>query len=154
RSHSRIERARRGEGIQREVKGASKGKSASQIGLGRPNSARVGPFPTFFAAALPTLCHTLWSAFFSESALWRAENDKIGGIGILCASQEFGGTRLAKRSFGRPRRRAMKRIMILSAALALWLAATSSSDAQVFIRAPFVRVAVGDGVSVRAPFVR
>src|SRR5947209_7919550 len=48
----------------------------------------------------------------------------------------------------------MKRILIISAAvLAGWLGMVSASQAQVFVRAPFVRVAVGDGVSVRAPFV-
>ena len=48
----------------------------------------------------------------------------------------------------------MKRILILSAAvLAGWLGVVSVSQAQVFVRAPFVRVAVGDGVAVRAPFV-
>jgi hypothetical protein len=38
-------------------------------------------------------------------------------------------------------------------ALAGILTATSSAHAQVFVRAPFVRVFVGPGVSVRAPFV-
>ena len=38
-------------------------------------------------------------------------------------------------------------------ALATWFAGVSSSQAQVFIRAPFVRVYVGNGVYVRAPFV-
>jgi hypothetical protein len=33
------------------------------------------------------------------------------------------------------------------------MTATSSAQAQVFVRAPFVRVFVGPGVSVRAPFV-
>lgn len=48
----------------------------------------------------------------------------------------------------------MKRTMILSAAIMLgWLGLASASQAQVFIRAPFVRVVVGDGVAVRAPFV-
>jgi hypothetical protein len=48
----------------------------------------------------------------------------------------------------------MKRTIILSAAVtAAWLGLVSTSEAQVFIRAPFVRVAVGDGVAVRAPFV-
>jgi hypothetical protein len=48
----------------------------------------------------------------------------------------------------------MKRTMILSTAVLLgWLGLVSATQAQVFIRAPFVRVAVGDGVSVRAPFV-
>jgi hypothetical protein len=48
----------------------------------------------------------------------------------------------------------MKRTLILSGAIALCLLGlTSASDAQVFIRAPFVRIAVGDGVAVRAPFV-
>lgn len=48
----------------------------------------------------------------------------------------------------------MKRILILSTAvLASWLGVASVSQAQVFVRAPFVRVGVGDGVYVRAPFV-
>jgi hypothetical protein len=48
----------------------------------------------------------------------------------------------------------MKRTILLSAAvLAGWLGMVSASQAQVFVRAPFVRVAVGDGVAVRAPFV-
>jgi hypothetical protein len=48
----------------------------------------------------------------------------------------------------------MKRTLTLSAAILIgWLGVVSTSDAQVFIRAPFVRVAVGDGVYVRAPFV-
>src|SRR5438034_11360724 len=47
----------------------------------------------------------------------------------------------------------MKRILILGAVLFSWLALTSASQAQVFVRAPFVRVSVGDGVGVRAPFV-
>jgi len=48
----------------------------------------------------------------------------------------------------------MRRTLILSAAvLAGWLGVVSASQAQVFVRAPFVRVGVGDGVSVRAPFV-
>ena len=48
----------------------------------------------------------------------------------------------------------MKRILILTAAVALgWLGLVSASQAQVFVRAPFVRVGVGDGVYVRAPFV-
>jgi len=48
----------------------------------------------------------------------------------------------------------MKRTMILSLAIALsMLGVVSTSNAQVLIRAPFVRVAVGDGVAVRAPFV-
>jgi hypothetical protein len=48
----------------------------------------------------------------------------------------------------------MKRAMILGAAiLAGWLACESISEAQVFVRAPFVRVYAGDGVAVRAPFV-
>ena len=48
----------------------------------------------------------------------------------------------------------MKRTLILSAAvLTAWLGLVSVSQAQVFVRAPFVRVAVGGGVSVRAPFV-
>src|SRR5437016_4350439 len=56
--------------------------------------------------------------------------------------------------FARTRRIAMKRNMILGAALvAGWLGMVSASQAQVFVRAPFVRVGVGDGVYVRAPFV-
>jgi hypothetical protein len=48
----------------------------------------------------------------------------------------------------------MKRtLVILSAALMGIPGSAAVSEAQVFIRAPFVRVAVGDGVSVRAPFV-
>jgi hypothetical protein len=50
----------------------------------------------------------------------------------------------------------MKRTLIVTtSALALWLACASISEAQVFIRAPFVRVWVGGdgGVGVRAPFV-
>ena len=50
----------------------------------------------------------------------------------------------------------MKQTLILSTAILTgWLGWNSTSDAQVVIRAPFVRVAVGDGgVAVRAPFVR
>src|SRR3954447_20356071 len=45
----------------------------------------------------------------------------------------------------------MQRTLILSlTALAVW---SSAAQAQIFIRAPFVRVGVGDGVYVRAPFV-
>lgn len=50
----------------------------------------------------------------------------------------------------------MKRIILIGTLLlAGWLGVASTSDAQVFIRAPFVRVAVGGdgGVQVRAPFV-
>ena len=47
----------------------------------------------------------------------------------------------------------MKRTVILAAALIAWLALVTATQAQVFIRAPFVRVGVGDGVYVRAPFV-
>jgi hypothetical protein len=48
----------------------------------------------------------------------------------------------------------MKRILILSAAVALgFFSLAPVSSAQVFVRAPFVRVGVGDGVYVRAPFV-
>ena len=48
----------------------------------------------------------------------------------------------------------MKRILrsFLIAAL-LWLGSASLADAQVWVRAPFVRVGVGPGVYVRAPFV-
>lgn len=48
----------------------------------------------------------------------------------------------------------MKRILILNAALAMgFFGLASIGSAQVFIRAPFVRVGVGDGVYIRAPFV-
>ncbi len=47
----------------------------------------------------------------------------------------------------------MKRTLFCTAMLMGWLGIASACEAQVFIRAPFVRVAVGDGVSVRAPFV-
>jgi len=48
----------------------------------------------------------------------------------------------------------MKRTVILGAAVvAGLLGVVSASQAQVFVRAPFVRVGVGDGVYVRAPFV-
>lgn len=48
----------------------------------------------------------------------------------------------------------MKRTWILSSAVVIgWLGFVSAGQAQVFVRAPFVRVWVGDGVSVRAPFV-
>jgi hypothetical protein len=48
----------------------------------------------------------------------------------------------------------MKRTIYLSAAsLVAWLGIVSTSSAQVWVRAPFVRVGVGDGVYVRAPFV-
>jgi hypothetical protein len=48
----------------------------------------------------------------------------------------------------------MTRTLIISAAVvAATLGLASVSEAQVFVRAPFVRVAVGDGVAVRAPFV-
>ncbi len=48
----------------------------------------------------------------------------------------------------------MKRALIVAAAvLCGWLACVSVSQAQVFVRAPFVRVYTGDGVYVRAPFV-
>src|SRR5436190_13176408 len=48
----------------------------------------------------------------------------------------------------------MKRTLMLSALVAIgWLGMVATSEAQVFIRAPFVRVGVGDGVYVRAPFV-
>lgn len=48
----------------------------------------------------------------------------------------------------------MKRMMMLGAGLLIGcLGMASSSQAQVFVRAPFVRVWVGDGVGVRAPFV-
>jgi hypothetical protein len=38
--------------------------------------------------------------------------------------------------------------------MACCLIATTAVEAQVFVRAPFVRVQVGGGVAVRAPFVR
>jgi hypothetical protein len=48
----------------------------------------------------------------------------------------------------------MKRTLILGTAIAIaWLGVATASQAQVFVRAPFVRVGVGDGVYVRAPFV-
>ncbi len=48
----------------------------------------------------------------------------------------------------------MKLTLLLGAAVVgVWLGLASASYAQVYIRAPFVRVAVGDGVAVRAPFV-
>jgi hypothetical protein len=48
----------------------------------------------------------------------------------------------------------MKRAIVLGTAiLAGWFASVSMSEAQVIIRAPFVRVYAGDGVAVRAPFV-
>ena len=48
----------------------------------------------------------------------------------------------------------MKRTLILAAAIAIaWLGLATAGQAQVFVRAPFVRVGVGDGVYVRAPFV-
>jgi hypothetical protein len=43
--------------------------------------------------------------------------------------------------------------MLGAAVLASWLGLVSAGEAQVYVRAPFVRVAVGDGVAVRAPFV-
>jgi hypothetical protein len=52
-----------------------------------------------------------------------------------------------------PRSEIMKRTLILGVAVVTLLGMVSASQAQVFIRAPFVRVAVGDGVAVRAPFV-
>ncbi|MSQ93028.1 MAG: hypothetical protein EXR98_00560 [Gemmataceae bacterium] len=48
----------------------------------------------------------------------------------------------------------MRGTLILATAIAMaWLGVPSTSQAQVFVHAPFVRVAVGGGVSVRAPFV-
>lgn len=48
----------------------------------------------------------------------------------------------------------MKRMLILSTLVLIgFLGVTAVSEAQVYVRAPFVRVAVGDGVAVRAPFV-
>ncbi len=47
----------------------------------------------------------------------------------------------------------MRRLVPISlSALAWWFAAAPPAGAQVFIRAPFVRVQVGPGVAVRAPF--
>jgi hypothetical protein len=48
----------------------------------------------------------------------------------------------------------MKRIRLASLfAVACWIAVAADAQAQVFVRAPFVRVQVGPGVWVRAPFV-
>ncbi len=48
----------------------------------------------------------------------------------------------------------MRRFWILAGGAVLTaLIGVSNSDAQVYIRAPFVRIGIGDGVSVRAPFV-
>jgi outer membrane biosynthesis protein TonB len=47
----------------------------------------------------------------------------------------------------------MKRNLALIAGLVLGLGLASTAEAQVFVRAPFVRVQVGGGVWVRAPFV-
>jgi hypothetical protein len=48
----------------------------------------------------------------------------------------------------------MKRhLAILALALTVGLGLASAAEAQVFVRAPFVRVQVGGGVWVRAPFV-
>jgi hypothetical protein len=48
----------------------------------------------------------------------------------------------------------MKRLLTLGAvALVVALGLVSAAEAQVFVRAPFVRVQVGGGVWVRAPFV-
>jgi hypothetical protein len=48
----------------------------------------------------------------------------------------------------------MRRNLMLATAIGMaWLGVVSASEAQVFVRAPFVRVSVGGGVSVRAPFV-
>ena len=47
----------------------------------------------------------------------------------------------------------MKRNLVLVAGLVLGLGLASAAEAQVFVRAPFVRVQVGGGVWVRAPFV-
>jgi hypothetical protein len=49
----------------------------------------------------------------------------------------------------------MKRILPVGlVAVVSWAAGAAVSDAQVFVRAPFVRVQVGPGVSIRAPFFR
>jgi hypothetical protein len=48
----------------------------------------------------------------------------------------------------------MKRYFaLMTLAVVLGLAVASAAEAQVFVRAPFVRVQVGGGVYVRAPFV-
>ena len=48
----------------------------------------------------------------------------------------------------------MKRILVASILTAgCLIAGASDAQAQVFVRAPFVRVQVGPGVWVRAPFV-
>jgi hypothetical protein len=48
----------------------------------------------------------------------------------------------------------MKHIWLASlVAIACWIAVAADAQAQVFVRAPFVRVQVGPGVWVRAPFV-
>src|SRR5437588_10613408 len=48
----------------------------------------------------------------------------------------------------------MKRnLTFVALALVVGLGVASSAEAQVFVRAPFVRVQVGGGVWVRAPFV-
>src|SRR5438067_1039873 len=52
------------------------------------------------------------------------------------------------------RRSAMKRnLALIVLALLVGLGLASTAEAQVFVRAPFVRVQVGGGVYVRAPFV-
>jgi hypothetical protein len=57
-------------------------------------------------------------------------------------------------AFPFPKERIMKRKIHFAVALmAVWLGIAAACDAQVFVRAPFVRVGVGDGVYVRAPFV-
>ena len=48
----------------------------------------------------------------------------------------------------------MKRTSILTMAVLIgWLCSVAVGEAQVYVRAPFVRVNVGYGVGVRAPFV-
>jgi len=48
----------------------------------------------------------------------------------------------------------MQRILLAGiAAAGCWIVGASGAHAQVFVRAPFVRVQVGPGVWVRAPFV-
>ncbi len=46
-----------------------------------------------------------------------------------------------------------RNLSLVALALAVGLGLASTAEAQVFVRAPFVRVQVGGGVYVRAPFV-
>ena len=47
----------------------------------------------------------------------------------------------------------MKRMLLAGTfVLSCWIAAADVASAQVLVRAPFVRVQVGPGVSVQAPF--